>query len=269
MPAFLVVAIAAGVAFAAFSTSASRPPVASVPAPPLTGAPENEAEEPTDPDQPEDLNATPPRPAEETLTGIVREHMDVAQYTYVRLASDAGETWAAVYRAPVKDGKSITLVHASALKNFHSRELGRDFDVIYFGVLPGFETAPGASAAALGRGVTPATDIAPGALKTVAGAMTVADLARNAASLVGTKVTVVGRVSKETDAILDRNWIHIVDGTGNAKDGTNDLLVTSAATSGIGDDVVATGTVRTNQDFGSGYAYKFLLEKATVTPATK
>jgi hypothetical protein len=95
--------------------------------------------------------------------------------------------------------------------------------------------------------------------------MTIADLAKKASSLEGTQVKVAGHVVKENDGILGKNWIHLQDGTGSATDKSNDVLVTTDGTAKVGDVVEATGTVRTKQDYGSGYAYDFLLEHATVT----
>jgi hypothetical protein len=281
MPVLLVCAVAGGVSYAAFSTNVPHPQAAAVAAPPLEPVADEDPGDPADPAEPQAPGGDmPPTTDESTLVAVVREHTDVGQYTYVRLALDAGDTWAAVYRAPVTDGKTVTITHAFALHNFHSRELKRDFETIYFGVLPGYETAPagmtpppGASGAT--TGAASAAAVAPAAaaplnVKAVAGATTIVDLAKNAVSLLGKQVTVVGRVSKENDGIMGRNWIHVVDGTGNAKDGNNDLLVTSPdAKSSVGSDVVVTGTVNTDQDYGSGYAYKFLLENATIAPAPK
>ncbi|HEY2510115.1 MAG TPA: hypothetical protein VGI39_04645, partial [Polyangiaceae bacterium] len=201
-----------------------------------------------------------------TLVGTVREHVDVSQYTYLRLASDAGETWAAVYRAPVKDGTTVTVERAIPLTHFHSAELKRDFDEIWFGVLPGYDTAPPAPGApsAMAAKNAPAASASSPAAKAPANALPIATLARDASKLEGTRVTVAGRVVKENDGILGRNWIHLQDGSGSAGDGTNDVLVTTDGTAKVGDSIVASGTVRTNQDFGSGYAYKFMLEQASV-----
>jgi len=64
--------------------------------------------------------------------------------------------------------------------------------------------------------------------------------------------------------ILDRNWVHIQDGTGTVKDGTSDLTITTAAGVKLGDVITATGTVALNKDFGAGYAYGVIIEGATV-----
>ncbi len=277
LPWLLLVALAGGGAFALLSKNAPSEPVSALPAPPLdqTGAvvrDEQQAEQAT--------GGSDPQAPDETLTGVVREHVDVAQYTYLRLATDSGDKndksdkWAAVYRAPVKDGTTVTVIHAAQVAKFHSRELNRDFDSIWFGMLPGHETAPAASAGSAGAASqAPAASAGSvAASPPPKGAVSIAELAKGAAAFDGKQVTVAGRVVKENDGILGRNWIHLQDGTGSAKDGSNDVLVTTAdseAPHAVGQEVTATGTVRTNQDFGSGYAYKFMLEKAALAPRTR
>ena len=46
---------------------------------------------------------------------------------------------------PFLVGAKVTVLHATALHTFHSRELNRDFETIWFGTLPGHETAPAAA----------------------------------------------------------------------------------------------------------------------------
>jgi hypothetical protein len=62
---------------------------------------------------------------------------------------------------------------------------------------------------------------------------------------------------------MDRNFLHVQDGTGDQK--TNDLTVTSKQTAKVGDQVLVKGKVLLNKDFGAGYAYPLLLEEASVT----
>jgi len=64
--------------------------------------------------------------------------------------------------------------------------------------------------------------------------------------------------------VLGRNWVHLRDGSGTAQDGSNDLLVTTKDTATVGEVVLASGTVHTDRDLGSGYAYKVLVEDATL-----
>ncbi len=91
---------------------------------------------------------------------------------------------------------------------------------------------------------------------------TVAALYKEKATLAGKTVSVQGKVVKVNNGIMGHNWIHVQDGTGDAK--TNDLTVTSDQMATVGDKVTVSGVVGINRDFGSGYSYPLLLEKATI-----
>lgn len=91
---------------------------------------------------------------------------------------------------------------------------------------------------------------------------TVETLHQEMSALSGKQIQVKGKVVKVNNGIMNRNFLHIQDGTGN--DGSNDLIVTSQQTANIGDEVMVTGTVVTDTDFGFGYAYPLLVEKATI-----
>ncbi len=96
------------------------------------------------------------------------------------------------------------------------------------------------------------------------GGLSVARVWADRKALAGKTVTVRGKVVKFNGGILDRNWMHVQDGSGTAADGTNDLLITSDAVAKVGDVITATGLVAVDRDFSAGYAYKVMLEKATV-----
>ena len=74
-----------------------------------------------------------------------------------------------------------------------------------------------------------------------------------------------GKVVKVNNGIMDRNWVHLQDGSGSAKAKTNDLTVTTGAVLAVGDVVMMKGVLATSKDFGAGYAYDAILEQATVT----
>ena len=94
------------------------------------------------------------------------------------------------------------------------------------------------------------------------GVTTIADLFKNRESLAGKTVTVQGQVTKVNNDILDRNWVHIQDGT---KDGQDyDLTVTTLEQVKVGDMVKFTGTVSVDKDFTMGYKYKLLVEDAVL-----
>ena len=96
-------------------------------------------------------------------------------------------------------------------------------------------------------------------------AKTVGDLYKERAALAGKQVTLHGKVVKVNNQIMDRNWVHLRDGSGDPADGSNDITVTTVDTAALNDEVTVTGTVVVEQDFGSGYKYPLLVEKATIT----
>ena len=97
-----------------------------------------------------------------------------------------------------------------------------------------------------------------------AGGSSIADVWAKRAALAGKTVTINGTVVKFNGGILGRNWLHVQDGSGKADDGTNDITVTTEAAAKVGDVVTVTGKVVVDKDFGSGYAYKVLIEDAKI-----
>ncbi|HJV28028.1 MAG TPA: hypothetical protein VJ673_20270 [Aromatoleum sp.] len=106
---------------------------------------------------------------------------------------------------------------------------------------------------ALGAGLASAADPA---------VRTVAAVHQEMAALSGSQVQVSGKVVKVNNGIMGRNFVHVRDGSG--EQGTNNLIVTSKDTAVVGDEVVVTGRVQLDRDFGSGYLYPLLIEDATI-----
>jgi len=216
------------------------------------------------------LAADKPGPeATGAIGGKVLEAKDVESYTYLRLQTVDGEVWAAVGKVPVKVGDQVTIEDAALMQNFTSKALGRTFDQIYFGVVgerAADAAAPGMDMAAMHASVARSTDVADVNVARATGpiAHTVAEVVTGRTDLNDTTVVVRGKVVKFTADVLGKNWIHLRDGSGSAAEGTNDVLVTTADVAGIGDVVLVKGAVRIDRDLGSGYAYKVLIEKATL-----
>jgi hypothetical protein len=92
----------------------------------------------------------------------------------------------------------------------------------------------------------------------------VAEIVAKRTELKDKPVEVRGQVVKFTPGVMGKNWIHLRDGTGSTADGTNDVTVTTKAEAKVGDVVLVKGVVRIDRDLGSGYAYKVLIEDATL-----
>jgi len=213
-------------------------------------------------------DASPPG-ANTTVKGKVLETKDVEPYTYLRLKTKDGEVWAAVGKSPVKVGSEVTIENASIMTNFESKTLKKTFDRIYFGSIAGAGTkAPlaGGDMAAVHAGVAKPADVGEVKVAKATGpdARTVAEVVAKRTDLKDKTVVVRGKVVKFTPGVMDKNWIHLRDGTGSAADGTNDVVVTTKDETQIGAVVLVKGVVHTDKDLGSGYSYKVLIEEATL-----
>ena len=220
---------------------------------------------------------------QDSFSGKVAETLNAGSYTYVLVDTGTNQLWAAANQFVVKKGDAVTVPTAMPMKDFHSQSLNRDFKLIYFAdsiavnggaaeaaKLPAGHPAIGTEAAGAMPAGHPAVGGKPAAvkldftgIKPAKDGLTVAQIYAGSAKLAGTAVTVRGKVVKYNANILGKNWVHIQDGTGAA--GSNDLLLTTTDAAKVGDTVLATGKVAINQDFGSGYKYRVLVETAKVT----
>ena len=198
------------------------------------------------------------------LSGVVLETQDVDGYTYVRVKTPEGETWAAVGKAPLKKGATVAIENTMVMKNFESKSLKKTFPTIVFGTLAGSAKNTSDPHAGVAKVVDTAPIQVPKA--TGANARTVAEVVTKGAQLKDQQVQVRGKVVKFSPQIMGKNWIHLRDGSGSASDNSNDILVTSSAQAQVGDVVTVSGVVRVDKDFGAGYVYKVLIEEAKLQP---
>ena len=220
------------------------------------------------------------------LRGRVKETMDSGGYTYLLLAAEQGEVWAAAKQFTVAVGDEVEIAGTMPMQNFRSPTLERTFEVIHFAAsakvvggsaATGPARPPQGSATqgmppghpAIGKAATASTSgssAAPksGEIAALSGGVTVADLFGKKADLKGKPVKFRGRVVKANRGILGMNWLHIQDGTGEP--GSNDITVTSkTGFAPPGTIVVVEGTLALEKDFGAGYAYDVIVEDSTVT----
>jgi len=90
--------------------------------------------------------------------------------------------------------------------------------------------------------------------------LSIAELVKNPTKYMSSWVLLSGICVKVNTAILDRNWIHIKDGTLDSYD----LVITSNDNVKLGDSVTFKGRITLNKDFGAGYSYPLLLEQGTL-----
>jgi hypothetical protein len=97
-----------------------------------------------------------------------------------------------------------------------------------------------------------------------ANAYTVKEIFEKSAKLNKKKVVVSGKVVKVSAGIMDKNWIHIQDGTGSQAKKNHNLVCTSKDLPDVGDVVTVSGILAKDRDFGGGYKYNAIVENASV-----
>jgi major membrane immunogen (membrane-anchored lipoprotein) len=189
----------------------------------------------------------------------VTGHTNASNYTYMKVKEKDNEYWIAVPQMEVEDGTILYFTRSMEMKNFQSKALDRTFDSILF--VEDISQIPHSSDGKISHPNVEATreDVKVEPLK---GGYTIAKVFDEKESLEGKKIKVKGKVVKYNEGILDRNWIHIQDGTG--EQGKHDLVITTASSVQIGQTVIAEGTIALDKDFGSGYMYSVLLENAEI-----
>ena len=210
------------------------------------------------------------------LSGTVIETLESGGYTYVKLDTSSGQSWAAVRKTKLSKGQKVNISGAMLMKNFKSRTLDRVFPAIYFGSLgagdkpihphgKGGKAVKDVSKAHARLGSKMVKLDQPVTRAQGATGRTVAEIFAQKQTLKDKPVAVRGKVVKLNQGILGRNWIHLQDGSGSQGAADFDLTVTSKDLAKIGDVVLVKGVLRLNKDFGSGYVYAVLLEDASVT----
>jgi hypothetical protein len=207
-----------------------------------------------------DAGTLPANPG--TLNGEIIETMNAAGYTYVLLNTGSGKIWAAATETSVKVGQRVSVPAGELMTDFSSKALNRTFDRIYFvsGIYP--EGTLGKTAdqghGMAGSSRTVVTDTHVEGVAKAEGGYTVEEILTRSSELNGKKVKVRGRVVKFTASIMGTNWMHIQDGT------PGDLTVTTDTLVAKGDLVMVEGILSVNKDFGMGYVYPAIIEKAMV-----
>jgi len=215
---------------------------------------------------------------EATQTGIqkivVLELFQVKDYTYLRGEEEGIEKWVAAPAFQAEVGKTYYFKKGLKMPNFESKELKRTFKTIYFvdqiSLDPNFteviETqvpAVDTTQIDLTKQMTkPVIEKENITIETGSGITTIASIYKNLKSFEGKVIKVKGKVTKFNAAIMNKNWVHLQDGTDF--NGEFDLTITTIAEFKVGDVITLEGKVALDKDFGYGYSYKLLLEDAVL-----
>jgi hypothetical protein len=91
--------------------------------------------------QPEAASGNPLRslaPAQEgdaAFAGVVAESLAAGGYTYLRVSTGEGDRWVATMGKGAPVGHRVHVKNMGTRHDFHSKRLGRRFDVLAFGIV--------------------------------------------------------------------------------------------------------------------------------------
>ncbi len=191
----------------------------------------------------------------------VEEVIQTSNYTYLRVSEKNQENWIAITRAEVEKGKSYYYEAGMEMTGFTSKELNRTFPAITF--VDKFSDQPILAKIAMADSLkgkqapTPKDGIK---VDPATGGITIAELYANRDKYEGKTVKIRGEVVKYATDIMDRNWVHIQDGTRSGD--SFDLTFTTKDVTKVGDVVTFEGTVSLKKDFGAGYFYDVIVENS-------
>ncbi len=193
----------------------------------------------------------------------VLEVLESDRYSYLRVAEDQDEYWIATIQGAYEEGESYLYSDGLYKTDYFSTEFNRSFDRIYLvsGLRAKTARKPGNSSIDKLVGIEQSKPISEEDYDRL-GSIKIKDLIANSEKYANKEVQITAKVVKVNPAIMDRNWLHLKDGSFD----DFDLVATSQEGVPAGHIVTLKGTLVLNRDFGAGYSYDLIIENATLVP---
>lgn len=203
---------------------------------------------------------------DELHTVVLMESLPTERYVYLRVQENGDEYWIATRKMEVEVGQTYYYLGGLLKTNFESKEYNRTFDRIYLvsklvshqhgGNQPHTNPVAIDTHGPDGGGTLPSRDQNEGAEAATGGITSIAQLVAHPENFVGKTVRLQGKCTKLNPNIMDRNWIHLQDGSADEFD----LVITSNELVREGESVLIEGVVAQNRNFGAGYEYSLIIE---------
>ncbi|GGK25725.1 hypothetical protein GCM10007962_19990 [Yeosuana aromativorans] len=200
---------------------------------------------------------------------VVKEVLPTSKYVYLHVTEGDETYWVATRKMEAKVGETYYFKGGLLKTNFESKEYNRVFDKVYLvgALVPAVHGGNAVSQSTTDYGNAKPSevqkeDIPMHTEKVVQhqGSMKIAELVNNPKKYEGKTVQIDGICTKINAGIMDRNWIHVKDGS---KDDF-DLVVTSDAFVPEGAAFTIKAVVTLDKDFGAGYKYDIILENGVL-----
>ncbi len=196
----------------------------------------------------------------EAHIAMVVDKINTSNYTYLQVSENKENYWIAIPLMEIEIGETVYFSKFMEMKDFKSETIDRTFNSLLFVEDARKSATPDHMKQVHSGAMTiPKQNVK---IEPLDGGYSIEKIYSNKNELNGKNVTVKGKVVKYNPKIMNRNWIHIQDGTGSEND--YDLVVTSADEVKVGDIVIVEGTVSIDKDFGAGYFFPILIDDARI-----
>ena len=190
---------------------------------------------------------------------VVLEKIAAGGYIYLKVLEKDKEYWMAIPGRQIEIGATYYYDDGMEMGKFESKSLNRTFDHIVFaqGIRDQKNTIKKDKKRSVNKGESSVANI-----EKASNGIRIATLFENPKAYQNKQVIIKGQIVKVNNGIMGVNFMHLQDGTkGN---GEYDVTITSNDEFKIDEVVTIKGTVILNKDFGSGYVYDVLIEKAVI-----
>lgn len=188
----------------------------------------------------------------------VKEVLQGERYSYLKVQDSDQIFWIAVLRDTFEIGGRYIIKEGVFKTDYASTEFNRTFDEIY--LVPFIQEASAYQKQVGNQEMD--SGISESAPLTREGSVRISEIVANPKKYDGKTVQVTGRITKVNANIMDKNWIHLQDGS----DDKFDFVATSTSGMPVGHVITLKGVIRTNKDFGAGYTYEIIMEDAEIVP---
>jgi hypothetical protein len=201
---------------------------------------------------------------------VVNEILPTTRYVYLNVNEGEKQFWIATRKQDIIKGQTYFYRGGLLKTNFESKEYNRIFETVYLvtnlvkenhsnsnGTLTNANSKPSKNIAPVKESIPMHTD----KIIEHKGSIKIAELVKDPEKYAGKTIQISGECVKINPGIMERNWIHLKDGTKN----DFDLVVTSDTFVPEGSIITVKALVSLNKDFGAGYTYDLILENGTIT----
>lgn len=185
---------------------------------------------------------------------IAKNFENAGMYTYVEVSENNEDYWVAIPKGKIEIGQAYFYKGGMKMVNFKSTELNKTFDEVWF-LQDLYKDNPSKKSVDHSQNKTKEVFKI---IQQPENGTSIEKLLSDPESFENKTIVTKGQVIKVNKNILDRNWVHIKDGT-TFKDKTQ-ITITTADSVNIGDVVTFKGNVTLEKDFGYGYVYPVLIE---------